>query len=132
MRGGNFRRAFFFLPGFIYLNSSPVRSASGAASRANQESWRRLELRECAGIPYTKSSSAEVGDFVADMEVHGKPSLETGRVDFLLIFCRRLRDGRGRWSSRGHSSDDGHEVRTGCDDYASSQEERHQRVRRSD
>src|ERR1700678_906050 len=126
MRGGNFRRAFFFLPGFIYLNSSPVRSASGAASRANQESWRRLELRECAGIPYTKSSSAEVGDFVADMEVHGKPSLETGRTDSLLIFCRRLGAGRG------HSSGDGHEVRTGGDDYASSQEERHQCVRRSD
>ena len=68
-----------------------------------------MELRECAGIPYTKSSSAEVGDFVADMEVHGKPSLETGRTDFLLIFCRRFRDGRGRWS--GHSD----EVRVRCE-----------------
>ena len=35
---------------------------------------------------------------MADMEVHGTPSLETGRTDFLLIFCRCLRDGRGRWS----------------------------------
>ena len=66
----------------------------------DQENSSRLQLRGCVTIPYTESSSAEVGDFVADMEVHGTPSLETGRTDFLLIFCRRVCDGRGRWS--GH------------------------------
>ena len=70
-------------------------------SRGDQESCGGLQLRGCAPIPYTESRSAEVGDFVADMEVHGTPSLETGRTDFLLIFCRRVRDGRGRWSGHG-------------------------------
>jgi len=63
------------------------------ARRAGQENCSRFQLRVAVTFPYTESRSAEVGDFLADMELNGKPSLETSYTYFLLIFCRRIRDG---------------------------------------
>src|SRR5450432_4153700 len=65
------------------------------ASHAEQENWPRLQLRVAAAIPYTESSPAEVGDFLADMDVNGKPSLETSGTYIEFIFGRRVCDGFG-------------------------------------
>ena len=106
MRGGCFRRAFYFAaltempPGLSEFH--PARRDDWEmhtvlpASRGEQENCSRLQLRVTAAIPYTESSPADVGDFLADMELNGKPSLEASCTYLLFIFCRGVCDGLRR------------------------------------
>jgi hypothetical protein len=93
------------------------------ARRGEQENWSRLQLRVAAAIPYTESSPAEVGDFLADMDVNGKPSLETSGTYIEFIFGRRVCDGFGG---------DCREARSYHYAYPSQEGQRGQRLRRPD